>query len=106
MRRVLPFLIFIALAIQLLAACAPVYYDESSAGEPSGDASIANESSQDDSVFDDMTFPDRCREILLDAYGGKRMNSLRRNSNIIPTIAAASVLLNRQQAFILQKAGL
>ena len=71
MRRVLPFLIFIALAIQLLAACAPVYYDESSAGEPSGDASIANESSQDDSVFDDMTFPDRCREILLDAYRGK-----------------------------------
>ena len=41
------------------------------AGEPSGDASIANESSQYDSVFDDMTFPDRYREILLDAYKGK-----------------------------------
>ena len=71
MRRILPFLVLIALAIQLLAACAPVYYDESSAGEPSGDASIANESSQYDSVFDDMTFPDRYREILLDAYRGK-----------------------------------
>lgn len=71
MRRILPFLVLIALAIQLLAACAPVYYDESSAGEPSGDASIANESSQYDSVFDDMTFPDRYREILLDAYKGK-----------------------------------
>ncbi|MCI5961569.1 MAG: hypothetical protein MRZ26_07305, partial [Ruminococcus sp.] len=71
MRRILPFLLLISLAIQLLAACAPVYYDESSAGEPSGDASIANESSQNDSVFDDMTFPDRYREILLDAYKGK-----------------------------------
>ena len=71
MRRILPFIVLIALAIQLLAGCAPVYYDESSAGEPSGDASIANESSQDDSVFDDMTFPDRYREILLDAYKGK-----------------------------------
>lgn len=71
MRRILPFLLLISLAIQLLAACAPVYYDESSASEPSGDASIANESSQYDSVFDDMTFPDRYREILLDAYKGK-----------------------------------
>ena len=62
------FVVLMMLCI-ILTSCAPTYIEESSA--VSEDQGVISEQSQYDSVFDDMTFPDRYREILLDAYKGK-----------------------------------
>ena len=62
------FVVLMMLCI-ILTSCAPTYIEESSA--VSEDQGVISEQSQDDSVLDDMTFPDRYREILLDAYKGK-----------------------------------
>lgn len=58
----------------LLTSCAPTYAEESSA--VSEDQSVISEQSQDDSVLDDMTFPDRYHEVLLDQYKGKNAEQL------------------------------
>ena len=58
----------------LLTSCAPTYAEESST--VSEDQSVISEQSQDDSVLDDMTFPDRYHEVLLDQYKGKKAEQL------------------------------
>ena len=57
-----------------LTSCAPTYAEESST--VSEDQSVISEQSQDDSVLDDMTFPDRYHEVLLDQYKGKKAEQL------------------------------
>ena len=69
-KRLLPVL----LSFILLTSCAPAYIEESSA--VSEDQSVIPEQSQDDSVLDDMTFPDRYHEVLLDQYKGKNAEQL------------------------------
>ena len=58
----------------LLTSCAPTYAEEPST--VSEDQSVISEQSQDDSVLDDMTFPDRYHEVLLDQYKGKKAEQL------------------------------